>query len=356
MADEIEFEELQVEKENDELAYVEFDISSTPSDPQLEQLVTQLENKDIIIPFYQRRYVWKIDQASRLIESFLMGLPVPQIFLYVNDDNQLEVIDGQQRIMSIKYFMEGYFGEVDSRGRRTEFKLKLAEQSPFNNKGFVDLTPKDQRKLRLSTLRAINVKQLHPSKRNDSVFHIFERLNTGGTRLKSQEIRNAVYRGEIVNELQLLNENTTWRRILGLKAPDKNQRDVEIILRLFSLFKNWEAYEKPMLHFLNSSMKNNSDFSSPRAINFKDRFPKVVDLIDRNIAKPFRPKGVLNTATLEAVIIALMELPDISPDKLIPRYDALISDDNFELLTKGPTTDTNILKGRIAMAKMALSS
>ncbi|MBS7660534.1 DUF262 domain-containing protein [Pseudomonas lalucatii] len=354
MFEESDLEELQVEVENDELAYVEFDISSTPSDPQLEQLVTQLENKDILIPFYQRRYVWKIDQASRLIESFLMGLPVPQIFLYVNDDNQLEVIDGQQRIMSVKYFMEGYFGEADARGRRTEFKLKLAEQSPFNNKRFVDLAPKDQRKLRLSTLRAINVKQLHPSKRNDSVFHIFERLNTGGTRLKSQEIRNAVYRGRIVGELQRLNESSSWRRILGIKTPDKNQRDVEIVLRLFSLFENWGNYEKPMLHFLNGSMKENSDFSSVRSARFTERFPQVVDFVNSVIAKPFRPKGVLNTATLEAVIIALMELPDISHDALSERYLMLISDGEFEELTKGPTTDTNVLKGRIAMAKKVL--
>ncbi len=349
------FEELDVESEGDELAYVEFDISSTPSDPQLEQLVNQLENEDIIIPFYQRRFVWKIDQASKLIESFLMGLPVPQIFLYVNDDNQLEVIDGQQRIMSVKYFMEGYFGEVDSRGRRTEFKLKLAEQSPYNNKRFVDLAPKDQRKLRLSTLRAINVKQLHPSKRNDSVFHIFERLNTGGTRLKSQEIRNAVYRGNVVFELQHLNENSAWRRILGLKAPDKNQKDVEIVLRLFSLYKNWEAYEKPMLHFLNGSMKINSDFDSIKALEFKTLFPKAVDLVDHAIAKPFRPKGVLNTATLEAVMVAIMELDTLSQDQLSERYLLLIENDDFEILTKGSTTDTNVLKGRIALAKKILS-
>lgn len=354
MIEENEYEELVVEAENDELAYVEFDISSTPSDPQLEQLVSQLENEDIIIPFYQRRFVWKIDQASRLIESFLMGLPVPQIFLYVNEDNQLEVIDGQQRIMSVKYFMEGYFGETDSRGRRTEFKLKLAEQSPYNGKKFVDLAPKDQRKLRLSTLRAINVKQLQPSKRNDSVFHIFERLNTGGTRLKSQEIRNAVYRGAIVGELQQLNNSNVWRRILGLKSHDKNQKDVEIILRLFSLYKVWSTYEKPMLHFLNGSMKANSDFSSERAIEFKVRFTYAINLVDYSIAKPFRPKGVLNTATLEAVIVALMELPDMPPEKLGVRYADLISNDEFESLTKGPTTDTNILKGRISLARQML--
>ncbi|MBK9562682.1 MAG: DUF262 domain-containing protein, partial [Micavibrio sp.] len=220
-------ENLEVEEENDEAPYVEFDISVAPSDPTLELLAQQLGKSDIIIPFYQRKYVWKIEQASRLIESFLMGLPVPQVFFYVNNENQLEVIDGQQRMMSVKYFFEGYFGEEDSKGARQVFKLKgLSERSEYNGKTFEQLSPKDQRKLRNSTLRAISIRQLKPEPKeggnvSDSVFHIFERLNTGGTSLKPQEIRNAVYRGRIVEELKKLNAIAEWQKILGLNKPDK---------------------------------------------------------------------------------------------------------------------------------------
>lgn len=82
-------DEILMEEESDDTPFVEFDISVSPSDPTLELLVNQINRKDIVIPFYQRRYVWKIEQASRLIESFLMGLPVPQIFLYINDDDQM---------------------------------------------------------------------------------------------------------------------------------------------------------------------------------------------------------------------------------------------------------------------------
>ncbi len=225
MLEQITSEELSTEEELDEVPFVEFDISVSPSDPTLELLAQQIERKDIIIPFYQRNYVWKIEQASKLIESFLMGLPVPQVFLYVNEEDQLEVIDGQQRLMSVKYFLEGYFGEADANGLRQIFKLKgLSEISHYNGKVFADLSSKDQRKLRNSTLRAINIKQLKPATRSDSVFHIFERLNTGGTQLKPQEIRNAVYRGQIVHELKTLNLNTDWQKILGLKKADKNQK------------------------------------------------------------------------------------------------------------------------------------
>lgn len=122
---------LELEEENDESPFVEFDISVSPSDPTLELLASQVTRGDIIIPFYQRLFVWKIEQASKLIESFLMGLPVPQVFLYVNDEGQLEVIDGQQRIKSVTYFFEGYFGEPDTQNRREVFRLESWEPRSF---------------------------------------------------------------------------------------------------------------------------------------------------------------------------------------------------------------------------------
>lgn len=349
--------ELNTEEENDEVPYVEYDISVSPSDPSLELLAQQIEREDIIIPFYQRKYVWKIEQASKLIESFLMGLPVPQVFFYVNNEDQLEVIDGQQRLMSVKYFFDGLFGEEDNKGRRQVFKLKgLAERSEYNGKKFDELSSRDQRKLKNSTLRAINIKQLKPSLGSDSVFHIFERLNTGGTRLKPQEIRNAVYRGIIVDELRELNQLPDWQNILGLSKPDKNQKDVELVLRLFSLFEVWDNYEKPMLRYLNESMNKNRAFSSERALKFKDRFPAAVALVRRAIDKPFRPRGVINSAVLEAVMISVLEIDMLTDNQLRSAYEQLLTDVNFLTNTTGATTDTAVLQNRISIAKKLIQN
>lgn len=346
---------LEVVEESDEIPYIEFDISVSPSDPTLENLAQKVGNGDIIVPFYQRRFVWKIEQASRLIESFLMGLPVPQVFLYVNDENMLEIIDGQQRILSIKYFMEGYFGEEDNRGRRQTFKLKgLSERSEYNGKTFQELNERDKRKLKNSTLRAINIRQLTPGSNYDSVFHIFERLNTGGTALKPQEIRNAVYRGDIVSHIQELNDDPDWQSILGLKSPDRNQKDVELVLRLFGLFEGWSEYEKPLLHFLNRTMDNNRDFNSEKAIRFIERFPDVTQLVNENLDKPFRPKRVVNSAVLEAVMVTLLEHPTIESEQLTENYQKLMKDKIFLGLITGPTTDTLTLRGRISRAQTIL--
>lgn len=357
MAEEIENEEFATEEEVDETPFVEFDISVSPADPTLELLANKVQQNDIIVPFYQRKYVWKIEQASKLIESFLMGLPVPQVFLYVNEDDQLEIIDGQQRIMSVKYFFEGYFGEADTNGRRQVFRLKgLSERSEYNGKTFEQLSARDQRRLRNTALRAIHIKQLKPSLRNDSVFHIFERLNTGGTRLKPQEIRNAVYRGEIVEVLKGLNDNSKWRKILGIKTSDKNQKDVEIILRIFSLFEIHTDYEKPMLRYLNGQMQENRDFSSDRAKRFKSRFPAVIDLVADNLERPFRPRGVINSAMLESVMVALLEDDKIDGPALKFRYRQLSNDPEFEKYLRGATTDTLTVRERIKIAKKVLSN
>jgi hypothetical protein len=357
VAEDIDGDELTTETETDEAPYVEFDISVSPSDPSLELLTSQIERGDIIIPFYQRKFVWSIEQSSRLIESFLMGLPVPQVFFYVNSEDQLEVIDGQQRLKSVKYFFEGLFGEEDNKGRRQVFKLKgLSERSEYNGKTFSELSTRDQRKLHNATLRAINIKQLKPHLIGDSVFHIFERLNTGGTRLKPQEIRNAVYRGKIVDELKVLNEIPGWQKILGLKRTDKNQKDVELVLRLFSLFESWHKYEKPMLLYLNNSMNQNRAFDSDRAKRFKVRFPAVVDLVNAAIEKPFRPNSVINSAVLEAVMITLLENAAITKDQLAAGYKLLLDDKAFLTNITGGTTDTLVLQTRIAAAKKMLEN
>ena len=352
-----DFEDLETEEESDETPYVQYEISVSPSDPSLELLSQQIGRGDIIIPFYQRKFVWKLEQASRLIESFLMGLPVPQVFLYVNADDQLEVIDGQQRLRSVHYFMEGYFGDADDKGRRQVFRLKgLSELSDYNGKTFSELSDRDKRKLRNATLRAINIKQLRPSTTNDSVFHIFERLNTGGTQLKAQEIRNAVYRGRIVDELRDLNETEGWRAVLGLTRPDKSQKDIELVLRLFSLFEKWEQYEKPMLRWLNRTMAEERDFISARAQRFKTRFPEVVALVNEALERPFRPRRVINAAVLEGVMVTLLENADIEADDLAVRYEELLEDEDFGEATGGATTDTLVLKERLLAADRVLSN
>lgn len=353
------YSDLNIEEldEGEEEAYVEYDITTYPSDLTISGLKSMKEDGDIIIPPYQRRFVWKIEQSSLLVESFLLGLPVPPLFFYVNDQNKFEVIDGQQRLMSMIFFVEGLFGEPDLKGRRQEFRLTgLSKKSPFLGKKFSELEPKFQRKIENSVLRAINIRQLHPNSESTSVFHIFERLNTGGTSLKPQEIRNAVFRGQIVGKLSILNNNEYWRKILGSRKVDRYQRDIELVLRLFCLTGGWNTYEKPMKEYLNIGMKSNRDFSSEKAQMFIQRFSAVAEFVYAALGKSaFRPKRVINAAVLEAVFVALIELDKLpSHGNFVEAYNRLMADQDFGKVVRGATTDTAVLRDRIGRAKRAL--
>ena len=184
-----EIEDLVVDEVIDEEdALITYDIATYPSDMTLSVINDMWMHGDIEIPEFQRNFVWSIHQSSLLIESFLVGLPVPQVFLYIDDENKNLVIDGQQRLMSIVYYFEGYFGTEGLHGKRKVFRLTgLDHRSPYSNKRFVDLEDSAQRKLRNSVLRAMNVRQLTPAGQHTSIFHIFERLNTGGTPLNRRK-------------------------------------------------------------------------------------------------------------------------------------------------------------------------
>jgi hypothetical protein len=355
MADRTSEIELEPEQEEDEV-YVQYDIATYPSDHTLMGMAELWHRGDIVIPDFQREFVWTIKQSSLLIESFLLGLPVPPVFFYIDEDNKSLVIDGQQRIMSIIFFFSGYFGAETSHGKKEVFRLKgLSEQSPYIGLRFEDLAESDQRKLRNSVLRAINIKQLSPKAENTSVYHIFERLNTGGTALKPQEIRNCVYRGEIVPALRRLNEDKNWRKILGKPDPDKYQKDVELVLRLFSLFQNWKNYEKPMKDYLNNFMNKQKNFSSSQAKKFTKAFPEACAYVVEELGpKPFSTRGPLNTSILDAVMCVILENINRDIKNLPGRYKTLLENDDFESKIRGATTDTAAVRDRIALAEEVL--
>lgn len=353
----VDDEELDLEPEDEEDdSFVQYEIASYPSDLTLAGIRDLWNAGDIVIPDFQREFVWTIKQASLLIDSFLLGLPVPPVFFYVDKDNKYLVIDGQQRILSVVYFLEGYFGPETAQGRRQVFRLTgLPEQSPYAGLRINELKDSDQRKLRNSVLRAVNIKQLSPNAESTSVFHIFERLNTGGTPLKAQEIRNCVYRGQITGALKELNKDKAWRQLLGKEVPDKHQRDVELILRLCALFENWQSYEKPMKDYLSSFMDRNRKFDSSRLRKFQKAFPKACSaLVARLGVKPFHVNGPLNTSVLDSVMTVALEKPERLSKKLPEKFKQLLNNKDYVARIKAQTTDTVTVRERFDLAAKTL--
>lgn len=349
--------EIEDEADDDSVA-MSYDIAAYPSDLTLSGISQLWKDGDIKIPDYQREFVWTMKQSSLLIDSFLCGLPVPNIFLYIDENNRSLVIDGQQRIMTIVFYIDGYFGKENSQGRRQVFRLSgLAKNSPYFNKRFLDLSEADQRKLKQSILRAINIKQLNPKGESTSAYHIFERLNTGGTPLKPQEIRNSVFTGEFSRQLRELNRDANWRKLLGKNQVDRHQKDVELILRIFSLSKGGiDNYEKPLREFMNISMKDNRDGDTQKVRNFLKNFPAAARKAASELGeKPFRLRGPINVAALESIMCALVDsAAKLKRVDLGAAYTKLVNDQEFMVLTKINTTDVKTVQDRLALVQKTL--
>ena len=280
--DDVDFEDPLSELADRQSSPPSYEIATYPADFTLEVLKSKWDIGDIVIPPFQRGFVWSQAQASRLIESFLVGLPVPGIFLYTERSSEKSlVVDGQQRLRSVFYYMDGLFGEEQD-GRRTTFRLKgLSEDSPYYGKTYAELAEADEgavRRLKNSVLRAFVVRQLDPQD-DTSIFHIFERLNTGGTLLHNQEVRNAVSSGSFNELLHELNGLPAWREILGKPKPDTRMRDVELILRFFALYHALNNYEKPMKDFMSRYMRQHARADDAAIEQYRSEFTRTTTAV-----------------------------------------------------------------------------
>lgn len=351
-------ETIESEIEDQQADLKSFDILTYPADYTLEGLVQKYQSGEIVIPTFQRSFVWSRVQASRLIDSFLKGLPVPPIFLYTEtDSDKLLVVDGQQRLKSIAYFFEGFFGE-EKKGKLPIFRLNgLEENNPFQSSTYSDLEskfPSYYAKLNNSVLRSFIMRQVSPED-NTSIYHVFERLNTGGTQLSPQEIRNCVHHGKLNDLLHDLNNLEGWRNIFGRKDPESRQRDIELILRFFALFELGHEYEKPMKNFLNEFMASRRSPDEERVASYFNTFLRATSAIEQELGpRPFHIRTGLNAAVFDCVYVAVAKQIDNLPEDLGDKYRTLIKDKEFLEHVTSATTDKTTVSRRLELALIAL--
>jgi hypothetical protein len=329
---ELETEDLE-DQRTDEAEAVEvlpfrYAISSYGADYPVDSLVKRLRDGSIYVPKFQRGFVWDIKDASRFVESLLLGLPVPSIFLSKEfDTGKLLVVDGQQRLLSLQYFYDGTW-EPTTR----EFRLK-GVQPEFEGRTYVTLRDEDRRRLDDSILHATVFKQDEPSDDESSVYEVFERLNTGGKKLTPQEIRSAVHHsGRIRDLLAELNRYPSWRAIYG--PEDARMRDQELILRFLALQFDGQNYERPMVAFLNSFMGKNKGLSEEQASVMRRSFCDAVDLVSQSIGdRAFRPVRALNAAVFDSVMVGtakrLQEGPVHDLTAYKGAYEELLNNQQF---------------------------
>lgn len=336
------------ESEDNQPTPVRYDISAYPTDFTVKVMFEKWHSGQLVIPDFQRKFVWSLPQASRLIESFLMGLPIPQVFLYKERGNpEFLVVDGQQRLASIAAYYQGRFKD------KAVFKLR-GVAARWEGKAYDQLDPDDRSALDDSTLRSIVIQQLDP-RDNSSIYRIFERLNTGGTQLNPMEIRKAVFHGSVFDMLDGSNRDESWRFILGTTQPDSRLRDIELIVRILALASDWEGYRKPMKSFLTDYLSEIKEGSHVDLSDMSRNFARACELVVAQLGpRPFHLRARLNVAALDSVMATAIVRHGTIRD-FGDRYRSLLKDDEFQETVTHNTSDAEVLKKRFLLVRSYLA-
>ena len=272
-----EYSDLDYEKTNNELTA--YDIAVFYNTYNLSALM-KWWGKKLIVPDFQRSYIWNQKQASEFVDSILRGLPVPSMFFYDDtENNQLLVIDGQQRLTSLyKYIEEKKFND-------RPFKLIGDIHSGWINKDYDNLKDNDRERLNDTLLNITVMRQLRPNDGQSSMYLAFQRINTGGRSLNSQEIRMAVSYGPLSRMVSKLATESVFNQWLFLRteADRKNNnysRIQELIVRFWVLlFSDERPLSGTIRSSLDSFFSNNKDFNMPARRKIDNKYYSEEELL-----------------------------------------------------------------------------
>jgi uncharacterized protein with ParB-like and HNH nuclease domain len=342
---------LDGEEEDEELSdeNVVYQINTFGADYDVSGLVKRFENGTIYKPTFQRDFVWTLKQSSRFIESIILGLPIPSIFLYKEERTQKQlIVDGLQRLTTLSAFKKGTFEHNDKKFRLQKVRKQLL------NKTIDDLDPADRLRFEDAVIHCMIIQQMTPDDDNSSVYHIFDRLNSNSTPLQPQEIRSAIYHGKFQEFLESANANKSWRAIFG--KEHRRAKDKELILRFLALFFNEKKYAKPMKEFLNSFMRKYRDTTNEKLENFQDIFETTIERVRAAIGDgAFRPQRVFNVAVFDAIMVAVAHEPTASSSNIKYAVEQLYENPDFMKMCRDATSDELVVSGRLKIAKAYLN-
>lgn len=338
---------------------IRYEISSYGIDFDVKGLVDRLRQDKVFVPEFQRSFVWTLPDSSRFIESLLLGLPVPGIFLARDPSSQkLFVIDGQQRLRSLQYFYDGVFKPDPSRRSQRAFRLTNVQRQ-FENKRYADLDERSRQILDDSVLHATIVKQDTPKDDDTSIHHVYERLNSGGRRLHPQEIRTAICGGTLIDGIRGANTHPSWRRLFGAKSA--RLKDEEMILRFMALYEWLSDYERPMEEFLSKFAQKNRHVTGKRLTEPLSLFRKSMDCILRAVGeRAFRPERNFNAAVFDSVAYGIAQR--LAKGKAGTRasikkaYKRLLTDKRYLKAISRSTADKAFVQRRLRKAAKAFAS
>jgi len=306
------------------------------ADESIRNLVGNYRGGELILsPSFQRGYVWSAKQASKLIESILMSIPLPSIYLYElmgdSDKTVREVIDGKQRLTTIIHFV------LEKSPWNNGKKFRLTSKYPdLNGKTFNELTVEQKKKIYGTKLRTIEI----PSSIDPEMkYTLFERVNVGSVSLNPQEIRNCISRGHLNNWLNDMAESNTCVRLMGNVEKNKRMERQDALLRMCLIQSEWNGRDEiPHLtktrldKFMRRHTVIEDKDMEPMFKSVSTALKKALTIFGEDAFKS--PKG-FDSRSLVAVVSWLMNHEDLVTtnglgDKLKESLDIAKSDLDFQ--------------------------
>jgi len=338
----------QIDKNRRSVAFDSYDIT-------VRQLFDMI-NEDLIdiAPEYQRHFIWDEIRQSQLIESLLLGIPVPNLFMATNKDSTWEVIDGLQRLTTIVNFLgnNNLIHKINS--RNSKLKLKgLEKLDSINNLVFEDL-PKSIQLMFMT--RPIRITVLNDRSDFEVRYDLFERLNTGGVTLHPQEIRNCVYIGKFKNFIVECSKNEHFTNVVKMtENSERKGNKEELVLKFFSYYQNREKFVHSVKEFLNDYMefKTNS-FTDKNELEeiFNSTFSLLNTMLPEGIVRGNR-KNITPLILFEAISIGVADIISRGlQEHIVPSIlQSLLDDNELKILTTGATNSRNKLNQRIGYVR-----
>ena len=266
---EIDVESIEADEDLDEGIEVDLinrKLASRNWEPSIREIATLESEKELVFnPKWQREYVWDRKKLSRLVESVLLNIPIPVIYLNEDLEGNYTIIDGQQRLTALVSF---YRGEKKLIG--------LAVMKELNGKAFKDLETPFRKKFQSQPISCI---VLESSSHPDIKFEVFERLNTGSVKLNEDELRNVTFRGGYLDMVTEFTKNTTFQKLVKNTAYVQRMKDRGIIIRFLSFYNCGYANYKPSIkQFVNRELESLQNLNEAKKKEFEKQFKQAVEL------------------------------------------------------------------------------
>ena len=317
----------------------------------IEILAQKVANQDFGVPEYQREFTWEPERKYRFIESLLMGLPIPFVFLWMNGETgQLEIVDGSQRLRTLEEYMNN------------RLQLEGLERlNLLNGTKFEDLTLARQRKLQNLSIRAV---VLSDKTDLEARIDLFERINTGSKVANPAEVRRGALRGPFMDFIIEIAKDEQFARLATVTSSQKATRErEELALRFFAYTDGLEAYKDRVKAFLFDYAGNmNKVFTDNSALadEYRQRLALVLDFVEQSFSLGFRKSAGAKTtprARFESIAIGVYEALKVNPNLTVTQERANSIVTSREFSSKVTSDGANVkskLVGRIKVVKDAL--